>query len=104
EPQLLRSWEFHDLLFHSRSRMGRHNLPVGGTYRLVGQIDPPPALKPTRSKDCIDLWRPDLERLKREDPPFALVHETRCSVREFGASPITLQQLGELLYRVGSGI
>jgi hypothetical protein len=101
EPQLLRSWEFHDLLFHSRSRMGRHDLPVGGTYRFAGQIDPPPALKTTRSEDCIDLWRPDLERIKREDPPFALVQETRCSVREFGANPITLQQLGEFLYRVG---
>jgi SagB-type dehydrogenase family enzyme len=97
----LRSWEFHDLLFHSRSRMGRHDLPIGGTYRFAGQMDPPPALKATRSNECIDLWRPDLERLKREDPPLALVQETRCSVREFGRCPITLPQLGEFLYRVG---
>jgi SagB-type dehydrogenase family enzyme len=97
----LRSWEFHDLLFHSRSRVGRHDLPVGGTYRFAGELDPPPALKSTRPDESIDLYRPDLERLKIEDPPFALVQETRRSIREFDAKPITLQQLGEFLYRVG---
>lgn len=27
----LAQWEFHDLLFHARSRSGRHSNPVGGT-------------------------------------------------------------------------
>jgi len=26
----LRQWEFHDLLFHSRSRLGRHKIPTAG--------------------------------------------------------------------------
>ena len=97
----LKSWEFHDLLFHTRSRAGRHDHPVGGTYRLAGLLDPPPALKPATSDEVIDLYRPDIERLKREDPPFALVQETRCSVRQYDAKPITDRQLGEFLYRVG---
>jgi SagB-type dehydrogenase family enzyme len=101
EDPSLRSWEFHDLLFHSRSRIGRHDLPVGGTYRFVGELNPPRALKSARADESIPLYRPDLEQLKVEDPPFALVQETRRSIREFDAKPITLQQLGEFLYRVG---
>lgn len=101
EDPSLRSWEFHDLLFHSRSRVGRHDLPVGGTYRFAGELNPPRALKSARADESIPLYRPDLERMKVEDPPFALVQETRRSIREFDAKPITLQQLGEFLYRVG---
>lgn len=101
ENSSLRSWEFHDLLFHSRSRIGRHDLPVGGTYRFVGRLDPPPALKQRNSNKAIDLYRPDLEQRKREDRSFTFVQEARCSVREYDTKPITLQQLGEFLYRVG---
>src|SRR5262249_42893942 len=42
----LRSWEFHDLLFHTRSREGRHDAPVGTTYHLALELPPPPAVKP----------------------------------------------------------
>ncbi len=101
EDSSLRSWEFHDLLFHSRSRKGRHDQPVGGTYRYVGLLDPPPALKPVTSDKVIALSCPDLERRKREDPPFALVQDARKSIRQYDAEPITIQQLGEFLYRVG---
>ena len=69
----LQCWEFHDLLFHARSRMGRHDGPYGGTYRFAGLLDPPPALKAKISADVVDLHRPDLERLTREDPPLTLV-------------------------------
>lgn len=101
EEPSLQSWEFHDLLFHSRSRKGRHDSPVGSTYRLVGQLDPPPALKPPSAHEVIELSRPNLERLKCEDPPFALIQETRRSIRQYDAKPITARQLGEFLYRVG---
>jgi len=101
ENPSLRSWEFHDLLFHSRSRIGRHDHPAGGTYRFAGLSAPPPALKPADSSNPIALYCPDLEQRKREDPPFALVQETRRSIREYDTRPITLQQLGEFLYRVG---
>ena len=73
ETPALWTWEFHDLLFHARSRQGRHDHPVGGTYRFAGRIDPPPVLHPPRQGETIALDRPDLDRLEREDPPFAAV-------------------------------
>jgi SagB-type dehydrogenase family enzyme len=95
----LQCWEFHDLLFHTRSREGRHDGPFGATYYWAGKLAPPPALKPIAAGETIELPRPDLERLQHEDPPFARVVEERCSVREYGAEPITDRQLGEFLYR-----
>nr|UXE45633.1 hypothetical protein Hi04_10k_c5016_00042 [uncultured bacterium] len=94
------SWEFHDLLFHSRSRRGRSNAPFGATYRLVDQ-PLPPALRPSDGEGWIDLSRPDLDRLEREDPPFAYVQNHRRSIRQYAAEPIKVEQLGEILYRVG---
>jgi SagB-type dehydrogenase family enzyme len=97
----LQTWEFHDLLFHARSRMGRVDAPHGGTYRLAGKLAPPPALKPVPSGETQDLYRPDLTRLERDDPPFAWVQERRYSALEFDtALPITDRQLGEFLFRV----
>jgi SagB-type dehydrogenase family enzyme len=96
----LRTWEFHDLLFHARSRAGRHGRATGGTYRFLGVLDPPPILKPADGLPDIELPRPDLARLEREDPPFAAVQEGRRSIRDYGP-PLTAAQLGEFLYRVG---
>jgi oxazoline/thiazoline dehydrogenase len=96
----LRCWQFHDLQFHARSRQGRHDGPVGATYPLAGRLDPLPALRPETAADAIALYRPDLERLQCQDPPFALVQERRRSVRKYAAEPITDRQLGEFLYRV----
>jgi SagB-type dehydrogenase family enzyme len=97
----LRCWEFHDLLFHSRSREGRHDYPVGDTYRFVGQLDPPPAVKPAGRGELIELSQPDLARLRCEDPPLAQVQEARRSLRNYADRPMTARQLGEFLYRVG---
>jgi SagB-type dehydrogenase family enzyme len=96
----LQCWEFHDLLFHSRSREGRHDGPVGATYRLLGTLPPPPALGGSvTGAASIELYRPDLEQLQSVDLPFARVVEERRSLREYGNEPITLRQLGEFLYR-----
>jgi oxazoline/thiazoline dehydrogenase len=95
----LLTWELHDLLFHSRSRSGRHHNPYGGTWLFHGVIDPLPALRPKRSDETVDLFRPDLERLLREDPPFTRVLEERRSRRCPGERPITVHELGELLFR-----
>jgi oxazoline/thiazoline dehydrogenase len=96
----LRCWQFHDLLFHARSRQGRHDAAVGATYPQAGRLDPLPALRPETAADAVALYRPDLERLQCLDPPFALVQERRRSVRQYVAEPITDRQLGEFLYRV----
>ena len=99
EEQVLRPWEFHDLLFHSRVRSGRHDYPMGATFRFWPEVPPLPALKPHLPGEVIELRRPDLERLKQEDHPFTLVLEERRSVRDYAPEPITLWQIGEFLYR-----
>lgn len=94
----LTQWEFHDLLFHTYSRIGRHSQPIGGTYRFKDKIEPLPMLKPRMSQEAIALYRPDLETLKATDIPFTRVLESRKSVREYGEA-IDFRQLGEFLYR-----
>jgi SagB-type dehydrogenase family enzyme len=93
-------WEFHDLLFHSRSRPGRHDAAFGATLRFLGRMPPPPAVKTRMSDDTVQLCKPDLARLATDDPPFTRVLEERTSRREYGSQPITARQLGEFLYRV----
>ena len=39
-------WDFHDLLFHTRSTEGRHANPLGGTYPYAGVMAPLPAVRP----------------------------------------------------------
>ena len=91
----LMQWEFHDLYFHSRSRIGRHANPFGGTFTAP----PLSAVKPPMGDRRIELPKPDLDCLMREDVPFAKVVEARRSVRDQGADPLTLAQLGEFFFR-----
>src|SRR5262249_52501342 len=101
EDPSLTTWEHHDLVFHARTRNGRHDYPVGGTYRFLGRVVPPPATRPVREGAIpIPLDRPDLAALAESDPPFSQVYESRASVRVYGDEPITARQLGEFLYRV----
>ena len=94
------AWEFHDLLFHARSRRGRCDAPSGATYRLAGRMELPPAVKLSPAGELHSLFRPDLEKLQVEDPPLSWVMGHRRSVREYGARPVSARQLGEFLYRV----
>jgi SagB-type dehydrogenase family enzyme len=92
-------WELHDLVFHMRSRRGRHDAPYGGTYRHRGQA-PPPLPKPRpEGATGIALLRPDLDALRRSDPPFTEVLERRRSSRAYGTDPLSVETLGEFLYR-----
>jgi SagB-type dehydrogenase family enzyme len=101
EAAATQTWEFHDLLFHARSRTGRSDAPHGATYRMAGRLDPPTALKPVPAGEALELYRPDLARLERDDPPLARVQEQRRSAQDFDAdNPITDRQLGEFLFRV----
>ncbi len=95
----LESWEFHDLLFHSRSRRGRSDNPFGGTFRMAHR-PPPPALKAIVEQESYELYRPDIRQLEQADPPLAHVQERRRSLRQYAAQPLTARQLGEFLYRV----
>lgn len=93
-------WDFHDMVFHSRSRMGRHANPYGGTWHFKGRFPPLAVIKPDMSDTIVPLDKPDMELLKRDDPPFTDVLERRESIRTQGDPPISKQQLGEFLYRV----
>jgi SagB-type dehydrogenase family enzyme len=95
----LATWSFQDLLFHARSRVGRHDGINGKTYPFLGKLDPLPALRPPHPGPVIELPQPDLERIVGEDHSFTHVLEARCSIREQGSSPITLANLAEFLYR-----
>jgi SagB-type dehydrogenase family enzyme len=99
EDPTLAPWEFHDLLFHSRSRRGRQAHPGGNTLRFQGRIEPLPLLKPPMSAESVDLYRPNLDDLLVSDVPFTRVLEERRSIRVYGDKPLTVQQLGEFLYR-----
>jgi SagB-type dehydrogenase family enzyme len=98
EPPLA-TWEFHDLLFQARSRMGRHCNPSGGTYRFLETIPPLPVVKPAVSEHVTLLQEPDMDALEGNDTPFSYVLENRMSIREFAATPMTLSELGDLLFR-----
>jgi SagB-type dehydrogenase family enzyme len=92
--------EFHDLLYHRRSRRGWTDQPVGATFSHVGAIEPLPAIRPPHPGAPIPLARADVEALASEDLPFTQVLESRASVRAYDeARPIDLPTLGAFLYR-----
>ena len=48
-------WDFHDLLFHTRSTEGRQANPLGGLYPYAGVMPPLPAVRPRWPGKTIDL-------------------------------------------------
>ncbi|KPI02545.1 SagB-type dehydrogenase domain containing protein-containing protein [Actinobacteria bacterium OV450] len=99
EDEVLEQWDFHDLLFHSRSRAGRHDEPFGGIFPYEGRIEPRPAVEPAPAGPFIELHRPALDDVLAADPALTTVLEGRTSVRQYGEKPMTVRQLGEFLYR-----
>jgi SagB-type dehydrogenase family enzyme len=85
-------WEFHDLLFHHRSRLspGRR---IGATWRFDGHLESPAAIKPAMSSAAIPLEVPQL------GSGFQDVLEKRRSVRTPGQRPIPVGSLAAFLYR-----
>jgi len=96
EPPDRASWEFQDLLFHWRTRGGRVTGLQGGTFRFMDQWSPPPATKAVMSADAIPLPTPPTAPL--EEASMVTVMERRRSVRDQGEPPISLEQIGRLLY------
>ncbi|MGH6655856.1 MAG: SagB/ThcOx family dehydrogenase [Actinocrinis sp.] len=95
----LRGWTRTDLAFHVSSTLGRHDHDFGATYPLgaEGRLAALPDLP--RGGVRIPLRRPRLADLLATDPPFTAVLEGRRSIRTFGDGPLTLGELGDLLYR-----
>jgi SagB-type dehydrogenase family enzyme len=100
EPDDRATWEFHDRLFHVASRAGRDAILVGGTYRFKDRFPAPPAIKPPMSAEAIALSRPDAAAIAARSDRLAAIMDRRRSTRSYGASPITLEQVSEFLFRV----
>ncbi|MEV6367087.1 SagB family peptide dehydrogenase [Micromonospora musae] len=99
----LRQWGAHELWFHQRSRIG-HRDRLGSGYGRTrwadGLFEPLPAQHEPYPGPVVPLPTPDLGQLRRVDPPLAAVMEDRRSIRAHDDdTPITLEELGEFLYR-----
>jgi SagB-type dehydrogenase family enzyme len=90
-------WDFHDLLFHTRSAEGRHANPLGGVYPYAGVVPPLPAVRPRWPGKKIDLREFVAAPAQAMSPVAKLLHE-RHSTRSFDKeSPITLAELSRFL-------
>jgi SagB-type dehydrogenase family enzyme len=100
ESPSLAMWDFHEVLYHSRTRDGVSYGPGCATYRFRDTIDPLPEFKPPMSQEWIDLAIPG------DDPrqPLNEVLANRVSVRTFASSPIACSELGEFLYRTARDV
>ncbi len=102
EVECLKFWEFHDLVFHSRSRRGEFddNLYFGATYRFHKELNPPLTFKQVDLDKTIELYKPNLNELLITDPTFSKVLESRRSLRNFNENKmLNINELGEFLYR-----
>jgi SagB-type dehydrogenase family enzyme len=89
-------WDFHDLLFHTRSTEGRHANPLGGLYPYAGVISPLPAVRRRWPGKKINLHKYSAAH------PGAISAATllreRHSTRSFDDQrPITLAELSRFL-------
>jgi len=90
-------WDFHDLLFHSRSTEGRHANPLGGTYPHAGTIAPLPAIRPPWPGKKIDLRKLAAAPADDVSRVITLLRQRR-STRSFDDKrPITLTELAQFL-------
>ena len=89
-------WDFHDLLFHTRSTAGRQANPLGGFYPYAGVIAPLPAVRPRWPGKKIDLRK--FAAAHAEATPVTKLLRERHSTRSFDdRRPITLAELSRLL-------
>ncbi len=96
----LKLWEFHNLLFHSRCRQGRHDYPTGNIEASLDVWDEFPVVKPPMSGQIVALPQLNIDAIRQRDRTLTTAIEKRASIREYDENhPITIEQLGELLYR-----
>jgi SagB-type dehydrogenase family enzyme len=94
----LHQWSPHELWFHQRSRgEGTPERPFGRTRWAAGRFEPLPARRPSFAGPAIDLPQPD------PAVPGGSVAEVlgaRRSIRRHDDErPVTVEQVGEFLYR-----
>ncbi|MET0537953.1 MAG: SagB family peptide dehydrogenase [Xanthobacteraceae bacterium] len=90
-------WDFHDLVFHTRSTEGRHANPLGALYPYAGVMTPLPAVRPRWPGKTIDL-RKFLGAHPQALSASAKLLRERHSTRSFDdRRPITLAELARFL-------
>ncbi len=92
---VLRQWEPVDLLFHTRTRLGRHDYPVGATWEFLGKTQPAPATLRRSRRGAIPL--PRALRRRRSSDALTRILSRRRSLRTGRA--LTLEELGAFLFR-----
>jgi len=97
DPALI-GWSPVDMMFHTRSTLGRHDRNFGITYPTGETVSAEPVVKP-QATHYIQLHRPRWEDLCAADPPLTAAIEGRRSMRRHGPRPLTVTDLGDLLYR-----
>ena len=89
-------WDFHDLLFHARSTIGRHANPSGSVLKYAHMVDQLPAVRPRWPGNAIDLPKP--EPASTLASPVAELLRRRRSTRSFDdLHPINLAELSRFL-------
>lgn len=98
-PELMQ-WEFHDLLFHSYSRMGHRLGGFGGTYRFENRVAYTPALKVFPSEKIVKLIKPESPRfgIGLDGIDFFDVIESRRTRYESGKTPLNIDELSKFLW------
>jgi SagB-type dehydrogenase family enzyme len=90
-------WDFHDLMFHTRSTEGRHANPLGGLYPYVDVMASLPAVRPSWPGKKIDLRGFSAAPSQPASGVAKLLRE-RHSTRDFDDQrPITLAELSRFL-------
>lgn len=95
-------WDFHDLLFHTRSTEGRQANPLGGLYPGAGLMHPLPAVRLPWAGEKIDLRNVPASSAEASSPsepsPFVKLLHGRHSTRDFDVErPIALGELARFL-------
>jgi len=92
-----RMWEFHDLLFHTRSTQGSGRPgPQGATFRFLGLAEPPPARKLCKWPIYTSLTRSEPGDLRL--PLWDVLHQRRSAPDGLtSAGPVTMDDLGRFL-------
>ena len=101
DPDSLKTWEFHDLLFHYNSRLGKSTdkYYFGATYRFKKtSFKPLPFDHKSKFANTIKLYKPDLKDSSQTLTLFQAL-EKRCSIRKHGKQLISIREIGEFLFR-----
>ncbi|MET8145001.1 SagB family peptide dehydrogenase [Sphaerisporangium sp. NPDC005288] len=98
DPALV-TWLPQDLMFHTRSTLGRHDRDFGATYPMGERWAVEPVTKPATEGGYVPLPRPCWDRLIEGDPPLTAAIEGHRPAFRFGDEPLSDRQLGEVLYR-----